>query len=236
MIKSEIEQLIELYQSEKSNLETLIKECLPEWDFLLAHHHSKALQKINKELQTLYNFVDPFHDTREHLLSFKTMYEKKFAESDDDYMKKHYAQQIAAYNQRLDELDKKDRKQNIDGQEFDDAIYELIEGKISGFKFHLKKESNFYLSFMLRSEDSLVISFTPNNSLLDEFILTGSNLRALTGLGFALNSLTGSLEYTYDLTLFKNSIFIKTLVSRIIFGVFYYREFDDPAFIEYDSI
>jgi hypothetical protein len=232
MLKSEIDQLIELYEIEKQNLETFIKECIPEWEYLLAHYYSRALRDINKRLQTLNRLIDPLFDTKSTLVSSRLFYEKMLEGANNSDLAKYYNSKIEEIDKQLLELKSSKIRKSIDGQELDDAIYDIIEGRINRFRFHLIKEANFYLEFTLRTQNMLIISLTPNNQVTDEDILTKSKLQSLAGLGFNFNGDFECLENIVDLRTFRNSISIKTLISRVIFDI-YYNGFDNPTFIEY---
>jgi len=233
MLKSDLDELIEFYETEKNNLEHLIDQCIQEMDYKFARYYSKALGQVNEKLRTLKNLDDPFYDSKIKLESLKSFYEKKLInevyESSENYFKK----EISEIENRLHELNQQKSKAILDGQEFDDAIFDLAEGRIFGFKFYLKKELNFYLEFRLIEKISLSISFTPVGTVKDDYVFWKQYLRALKGLGFTFNEENDCLEYIYDLKSFKNSIFLKTFVSRILFDVYYYKDFDNPAYIEY---
>ena len=51
-------------------------------------------------------------------------------------------------------------------------------------------------------------------------------------MGFHRNEEKRRYEYLYDIDSFSNSIFLKTLVARIVFEVFAGWEIDNPAHIE----
>ena len=233
MLKSDLDELIDFHEIEKSSLERMIDECIQEMDFKFARYYSKALRQVNRKLRTLKNFIDPFYDTKINLQSTKSIYELRIINEEFDSLKFFYQKQISEINKRLDQLHQQKNKEILDGQEFDDAIFDLVEGRIRGFKFHLKKEENFYLEFRRIEKIFLSISFTPAGNIKDDYLFWKWYLRPLKGLGFTFNEENDCLEYIYDLKSFKNSISLKTFVSRILFDVYYYKDFDNPAYIEY---
>jgi prefoldin subunit 5 len=230
MLKSELDAVIEYYETEKNNLEFLIKECVEEMDYFLAHQHFRALRRVNSKLQTLHNLKDPHYDSKESLERWKALYEDRLYNEKSEGLSNYYKEKIESLENELHELNNSQKKFSRDGQELDDCIYDLAEGNLSAFKFYLKKEGNFFLE-LRRINDLLIISFPPNADL-QEYSITDSNLKSLISLGFCSNEVTGRLEYTYDLKSFSNSIFVKTLIARIIFDVYYYKELDNPTFIE----
>jgi hypothetical protein len=232
MLKPELDELIEQYEIEKNNLDLLIQECLLELDYLGAHYHLQAMQEVNFKLQTLQNLKDPFFDSKDHLETMKSFFQRSMPDP-NARMNDYYRDQINDLEKKIFDLNNKKITVRLDGQEFDDAIYDIIEGKINGFRFHLIKEQNLYLDFHLKDKKTLIISFTPMDYLIGKFVLSDSTLHTLKVIGFDLSVENNRLQYVYDVKTFRNSIFLKTLVSRIVFDAWYYKEFDNPASIEY---
>lgn len=230
-MKPDIDQLIEYYEAEQTTLDALIKECLLDWDYKRAHYHAVALKKVNRKLQILRNLKDPFYRDKTFLEDKKLAIEKLIS---DESLKD--AEEFLRSN--IDEIDKKVaalKSKKVPGkpenQDFDDAIFDLVERKISGFKFHLKKQENLYMQFKLKEESSLVISFTPIDQL-GEFSYFHSSVTKLKLIGFQINNKTNCYEYIYNIADFTNSIFLKTLVSRVVFDALFYEDLDKPAYIE----
>jgi hypothetical protein len=232
MRKPELDELIEQYEIEKNNLDLLIQECLLDLDYLGAHYHLQAMQEVNFRLQTLQNLKDPFFDSKHHLETMKSFYQRNIPDS-DARMNDFYRDQINNLEKEILDLNNKKITVRLDGQEFDDAIYDIIEGKINSFRFHLIKEQNLYLDFHIKDGKTLIISFTPMDNLIGEYVISDSTLHALKGIGFDHNAEIDCLEYVYDAGTFRNSIFLKTLVSRIVFDAWYYKDLDNPTSIQY---
>jgi hypothetical protein len=146
-------------------------------------------------------------------------------------MKVYFENKRKELNEQMQNLNNRTKKQSLDGQEFDDAIYELIEKKISGFKFHLKKQDYLFLEFRLQHEKAMIISIRFDDKSGENYLISDIK-KKLPALGFILTEENNSLECFYDLTIFKNSFNIKILVSRIIFDVLSYKSLDNPAYIE----
>jgi hypothetical protein len=230
MVKSALQELIEFYELEKAGLEISIKTFLEELEYKMAHYQLRGLKKVNKTLQTLYNLADPLYDTRTRLESEKNVYEKLRNEWKNNA---YFDEKIIKIDQLLEALSREKTKQALDGQEFDDALYDVIEGKTKGFRFHLRKSANFWIDFRTANDTTMIISVTPTTQITEDYFLTKSHIHGFTGLGFIFNKAAGTLEYVYHTTSFKNVFFVKILIARIIFDIFYYKVFDHPAFIEY---
>src|SRR6478609_3911959 len=63
-VDNQLQLLISLYEEEKVRLQKLIDECLVEMEYLMAHYHSKALEQLNRRLQTLNNIDDKLYDEK----------------------------------------------------------------------------------------------------------------------------------------------------------------------------
>jgi len=231
LIKSELSELIEYLELERSNLNTQKNDCLQQWDYEGAHYFSIGLQEVNHQLNILYRLSDPDFDLKRDLELQKSFYDPDIKETYNYAMKGYFEKKRKELDEQIQNLNNRIKKQSLDGQEFDDSIYELIEKKISGFRFHLKKEDNLFLEFRLQNEKALIISTTLDDQSEKDYLM--SDIRhKLQALGFTFNEENNSPEYFYDLKFFKNSFEIKILVSRIIFDILYYKSLDSPAYIE----
>ena len=76
-VKSDLDELIEYYESEKQTLTTLLKECVEDHDYLAAQSYSNGIGNVNSILNTLYHFKDPNHDKKKWLLKQKDYWENK---------------------------------------------------------------------------------------------------------------------------------------------------------------
>ncbi|RYY99178.1 MAG: hypothetical protein EOO11_05845 [Chitinophagaceae bacterium] len=60
-----LRQLIALCEEEQARLQALIRRCVAEEEYLMAHQHSEAASMLNGKLQTLYPMRDPHHSEKE---------------------------------------------------------------------------------------------------------------------------------------------------------------------------
>lgn len=66
-MKSDLDQIIECFESEKQSLELSIKRDLAEYDYLYAHYQQQGLWLLNNHLDTLKQFKDPLFNKNETL-------------------------------------------------------------------------------------------------------------------------------------------------------------------------
>lgn len=226
-------ELIELLKAEQQELENTIKNSVAEREFKQAHRHDKALRKVNRQLQTLYNLQDPLYEERQHLVHTIDVYKRYLADPKYSDMADHFLDKLNEVKRQFS-IHHKEAEQ-LDTQIIDECIYQVIEHKIKAFKFHLCKKANLYLYFEL-CKNQLKISFTPFAQLkTDEYMLVKGNKKALKALGFTYAGDKEYLFYLYDLKDFKDALEIKYLLSRIVFEVYYYKNLDNTATIEVEQ-
>src|SRR5678816_4545734 len=98
-------------------------------------------------------------------------------------MKVYFENKRKELNEQMQNLNNRIKKQSLDGQEFDDAIYELIEKKIESFRFHLKKQDNLFLEFRLQHEKVMIIFIRLDDQLEKNYLISDIK-KKLLALGF----------------------------------------------------
>jgi hypothetical protein len=226
-------ELIELLKAEQQELESAIENCVVEREFKQAHRHDKALRKVNRQLQTLYNLQDPSYEERQHLVHRMDSYKKFLADPKYSGMTDHFLDKMNEVKRQSSQQHKE--AEQLDTQIIDECIYQVIERKIKSFKFNLYRKANLYLHFKLIN-NQLQISFTPFAQLKeDEYMLVKRNKKALKALGFIYAGNKEYLYYLYDLNGLKDALEIKNLLSRIVFEVYYFKSLDHPTTIEVEQ-
>ncbi|TCC94110.1 hypothetical protein EZ428_04855 [Pedobacter frigiditerrae] len=232
-MNEELNEILKFYEEERQSLESLINDHIKNGEYKQAHQHQKALFKVNQSFSLLRKLENPNYEEIEQLEYLLHNYSKSEYEKlvqDNRKMKDYFEAKKNYLEQKIKSLKEKSVPFQIDGQEFDDVIYKLIEGKIQRFQFFLNLENHLYLDFK-RSTDSIIITIPKYKKLKKEYILSKSNRKVLKGLGFELSSDEKSLIYNYKLDYFKNSIEIKTLTSRIIYDGFGYSNIKNSSLI-----
>ena len=231
---SDLQEVIEYYENEKRWLTASIREFLSDEEYLMAHYQSEGLSRIKHTLRILHGFQNPYYDRTELLTYQKESLEKAISKPGEHLLGIDQLKQwLTEIEAELLELTGKKYEQRPDRQEFDDAIFDIVEGRSQGFRLHLKKESHFWIDFRLQDRHFIKISITPVHAITEEYLLGNYQIDTIKNLGFDFDEATGILHYSYTITGFKTAFFIKTLVARIIFDVFYFKEFDNPSFMEY---
>lgn len=227
MSNSDVETLLTFYQLEKQNLERLIAECVIEEEFQIATYYSNALQQVKFTIRTFQNLADNEHDRKEWIKEKIAISEKECINSMHTSLYELQTQQINQLKEELVKLETPQKETKI-ADDFEHIFYDLIDGLIKGFRFYLKKEDDMYLLFT-KHADTIFISFgSVDESEAGDF----DHLIQLKSLGFYFDENKRCFEYAYNLFTFKNTLFIKTLISRIVFEVFYFKTLDLNTTIE----
>lgn len=232
MHKSALDLLIEEYEIEEQNLQLELDGCHSDCDYKRADYFSKALWRVQDKLRLLQNFKNPFYQRIEDLKNRVAYYRSLKTKEPFTKLDTSFQNEIEDCEKEIRELKEKKTTINPETQEFDDAVFDLIEGKIKGFTLHLIKKDNLYIDFRLTEKKTLLISFTPLNNITNEYYDVDRIWKQLKLIGFTFNPESDSFQYSYNLATFKNSIFLKELTSRIVFDAFYLKDLDDPACIE----
>ena len=227
-MNEEINELLSHYQQEKVFLDSLIKESLSEDDYYTTWLHSKALSKIKNQIRIIKSLLDPHANQKEYLKNRIDLLSDQVDFNQSEEYKTYFLSQI---DKKLDELNSYKSDYFNDGQEFDDVIFDLIEKRIDSFVFHINKTANFYLKFSVK-KSYLKIKLTPFSQVKEGYGINNPEIMVLKQIGFRKNNSKTHLQYKYSLDGFKDAIFIKTIVSRVIYDVFFFQGLDNLTNIE----
>lgn len=222
-MKSDLDQIIEYFESEKQLLELSIKENLAEYDYLYAHYQQEGLWRLNSHLNTLKQFRDPlFNKKRDIESSIEWM--SRFENTDSG---RFYKRNIAERKLALEKLSR-DRVIEYfnDSQVIDEALFDLYERRIRKFRLCLNEEDNFNIDFEITGE-LLRITHQPDfeSSNYDYAIHFGDDdddayRHPLEKLAFEWSADNKVLVYHYDIKEFREALPVKILLSRIIYEKF----------------
>ncbi|RLJ77488.1 hypothetical protein [Pedobacter alluvionis] len=227
-MNEEINELLSIYEQEKKLIESIIEEDRIDNDYIAIHINSKNLNRIQRQIALIKSLIDPYAQEKEQLKRTIDFFVKKSELEESNEYRTHMLAQI---DQKLDQLNSYKPGYFNDGQEFDDVIFDLAEQKIEGFIFNLKKENKLALLFK-RMDKEILLSVTNIKKLKKQHILDKNSRAVLKSIGFKEEKHLDSLVFTYGLDNFKDAIFIKTIVSRVIFDAFYFQELDKKTTIE----
>ncbi len=240
-MKSDLEELIEAYELEKAELEKQISEYVEEVDYIYAHYHEKALRKINRTLDILKSIQNPFYmsisDEQRKAKNIKRMMVseeyRKYFKYFDRLGPNFFADQLREGENRISEWQHAVVSQKYDSQEIDNALFDLVEGVVNGFKLYFKSKPDIFAKFTLKGriiEITLLYDTYPDYYL--DYLSVFSYVKEISALGFILEGEQWVYHYHFDQ--FKDALEIKILLARLIYDVFNYDRRFDSARIIYD--
>jgi hypothetical protein len=232
-VENELKLIISLYEEEKVRLQKLIEECLADTEYLMAHHHSKALNLVNGRLQTFHNIDDNLYDAK--YFSQKTIDRlQKQLETESDHMKAYYIENLQSEKEALERLNQIPKKEGLPNNDalLDKTLRKLLDKKIKDFKLILKKDENLFLEFSF-SNKILKVTIPYVKQHTKKWILSDEKINKLKNLGFNLNE--NDTKLTLILIGDKEDILkrLKIILSKIIFEIFYFKEFDNETYIQF---
>ena len=224
--------LISVYEEEKARLQKLIDECVQESEYLYAHYHSQALDKITTTLHTLKNFEDRFYKEKDFRLERIAIWKQALSLAISDDMKEYYEMIIQMEEEDLEKLNQISKQQaaNPNSSIFDDALVKLVEKKIKNLKLILKKTDNFFLGFTY-STKKLKVSLPYVRQHKKKRLLDDESITSFQNLGFDLsqNKLTLILSGNKEDILHQ----LKVILSKIVFEIFHFKKFDKESYIQF---
>ncbi|MCR8561274.1 hypothetical protein KXD93_26715 [Mucilaginibacter sp. BJC16-A38] len=237
-MKSDLDELIELLETEAKVIKACIKENIEEWDYQIAHHNSRALFKLNQKLNVLHKMKDPLYEEKRNLERMIMIHEKHIKLDANTGIVDYYLELLEEDKRKLQGLKDQKSVPIYDDQKIDDALFSVWAGIYKGFTLYLNKEGNLAITFESVEEEVIDISVTVKSVFNVDYFFGDDDeednpLNLFKGLGFMLNDVGNRLVYKYDMGDFKDAGEIKILLSRLVYDVFTYAELDKPTRLMY---
>jgi hypothetical protein len=221
-VANNLDATIQLYEEEKRSLETLIKQCLEDFegpDFLLASYHQQALYKTDHVLRILYGFKDSRYDEKQRKISTIRALEKQLQEASAEYHKKGLEEWVQKEKSILEAMNATPANDAPVNEELniDDVIKDLVSYRIKKFKLIFNRSENIFFQFS-SSKKAIKVVFTGVKAHLKNNTLDHSEIKFLLGLGFVnINENRIELSIQNNDDAIDN---IRIIISRIVFDSF----------------
>jgi len=230
-MKSDLEELIEAYETEKAELEKQISEYVSEGDYLYAHQHQKGLGKVSNRLAVLKELQNPLSRSISEE-EFRIDNIKKMANNPRFMDAGALLESLVRESEnKILNLQREAVKPAYDSQEIDDALFGMVDGTVKGFKLYFKTSPDVFVSFGL-ADHAIEIKLQYNDKEEAEYYDIFRSVNQFKSLGFQLKD--DHLVYYYALNKFKDALEIKIMLARLIYDLFYYDRRHDVARIVYD--
>jgi hypothetical protein len=237
-MQTDLDLLIAALEAEQKTLKRQIKEYAAEADYLLAHYHSQALMELNSRLRNLYLFKDPLYAERKHWEDAVSRLKKMQPQyvKDKNMWKRRKARMSQRFANELAQIKEKEKYINhffIDGQEIDDALFDLYKEKCNAFKL-INADDQIGLIFSIK-ENWLIIELELKTEydFEPDFSVNSKVYNIFKGTGLNYSSKNNNWFYRYDMTDFKDAWPIKVFLSHLIFDVFWAYDIKEPAKLIY---
>lgn len=232
-MKSDLDQIIEYFETEKKSLEVSIKRSLAEYDYLYAHYQQEGLWRLDIHLGVLKGFKDPFYYKKQEI-------EGWLSRIGDFVDRERFAFYKDIIAEKRNELEKLNRQQTgyyfNDSQVIDNALFDLYEKRIRKFSLCLSAEENFNFDFEVSGEFLKIThqlgshhrNLVYSTDFDDDDI---ASRHPLITLGFEWDTNEKKFVYHYDMNGFKETLPVKILLSRIAYEKFRF----DPVYSDLNA-
>ena len=190
MSASDLQLIIDYYGTEKTSIEISLADCVAEGDYEMAKYLSGELARLEFTLGTLYRLQGNYNMLRFPLEFKKRRLQSMLREFPDNPSRQFYMDQVAGIDQQLSTISLHIKPAVMSGQEFDDAVFDVVEGRKTGFRLTLKKEVNLWIDFRSAGNTILLVTITPLQQIKDEDIQYILPENAFITLGFQHASAT----------------------------------------------
>jgi small-conductance mechanosensitive channel len=232
-MRSKLEKLIAAYEAERLNLSTEREECVAELDYERAHSFSKALRRVDQQLQTLYNLRDKWHDEKEHLGDSIKHWEAKML-GEQGYMRRYLTERVAEAKQELAELNLVSTQEVTVGHTVRDVLSKLLTGEITGFTLvlHQANQLNCHIRLVKKT---LILTLSEVRRHRDSYMIKEKDINFFKRLGFQLYDNKDKLMLFAPYSAEEHVKVVQLLLARITFDIFYFKEFAGETFIKYHA-
>ena len=224
--------LITLLEEEKQHLLQFIQVAVNEEEYLIANAHSNALRLVNQKLLTLRN-IDDIHYDEKYFLSGQIDFDEHQLNKETPDSMIALRQELEKKKEKLARLNLKRKETNAlgNGGIFDETLSRLLQRKIKKFTLILSKRNHLQLEFSVL-KNILNLTFPNIKKRLKEYVLYQSQIDHMILLGFSLTNHDDKLVLKFSMKDMSSLNDLKIILSKIVFEVFYFKEFENESFIE----
>ena len=232
---NKLQTLVRALEKEKAALRKLIDNAVTEGEYLMAHFHSEALSKIDAKLHTLRSVEDKDYNQKKLLRTWIRQAEKRADADDPEGPNCYFEKKLERLRQELQALNQRENVVRPESVLLSGYLDSFVSGEIKGLNIILQKSTGFAIKI---SRDRLGIKMIiPNlKALRQGHSYYERSLRRFSGLGFILDQGERRLT-TVICKPDKQQLLLelKTIISKIVFEIFYFQEFDGDSYIEIRS-
>ena len=222
-MKSNLQLLLEHYQAEESWLETQLKQCTQEWDYIQAQAYANTLADVQHKLHVLHQLANPLVDEIKRVeksldyLQAKIQHAKAEGLSERN-IEQYFGEPLANGQQKLLDLQRQQKKKLFftDAAQLEESLEYLMLNRYLRLCIKDVKEEDSVLELYCHPDDSLKIIYLKELPM-DEDNDFGREWSALKNLGFSWQD--NYLTLSIPISTVKNFIQLKIILAQLLFDV-----------------
>lgn len=233
--EDKLAQLIFFLEEERDKLQKVIDDYLKEYEYLMAHYHSRALWELKSQINTLKRLDDISYEEKRSSQRYIENFNAMIDELSMPFAKKHFDELYAKEVDKLEKLNAVPKQSVIDKEYIlEDLVCKLMANKIKGLRLVLNSELKLHLKFIY-SKRSLVVTLPYLKRNLDKWTISEKKLNSMKGMGFEIAGNGSRLVWTISGD--KDDILaaVKLMLAKLFFETFFYREFENKCFFEFSE-
>jgi hypothetical protein len=231
---SKLRKLIGAIETDKAALEIQIQECLAEQEYHLAHHFSKEVRRLTQQLHALHTFLDPLFEAKELARNRIARIVKLAASKEEKYLADYLDAELAKEQAKLQQLVRQQSAPNrLTGSTvLRDTFRLLLRQQLMGFNLVLDSQCRLECTVRL-ARKTIIVTLPEVRRHRAAYTLDKRRINKLKGLGFGYYDQKDKLLLIVPFFAEEDISTLQTLIARMIFEVFNFREPNGETFIRY---
>ncbi len=230
--EDQLKLVIVQFEEDRNQLQKELNESLLQEDYISAHHFSEAIERLNRQLNVLYNIHDPFYDEKERFKRKIEIYQNRIANESSEWAKRAFEKEL---NHSIEELNNLNHvpKQISSAEKsriLENTLMNLLDRKIKNLKLYLKRSENLLMDFTF-SKKTLKVTLPNVKQLSKKWVLQDIHILAIKNVGFQptkdgsklIMNITGNQD-----KILEN---VNQILLKIIFEIFHFKEFENDCFL-----
>src|SRR5690606_10997746 len=139
--------VISLLSEERDHLQILIDQAISDHEYLSAHYHAEALEKVSLSLYKLRNFEDPLYSEKAFWIRTIELLKNDIASESSSDMLEYYESSILNAREELEKLNQEvSQPSHNESSLFAAVLEQLLNKEVKNLKLILIKHDNYYFS------------------------------------------------------------------------------------------
>ncbi len=222
-MKSNLQLLLEHYQAEETWLETQLKQCTQEWEYIQAQAYANTLADVQHKLRVLHQLAAPLTDEIRYVEKSLERWQAKIQRAKAEgiperNIEQYYGEPLAYEQQRLLDLQEQQKKKRFftDAEQLEEALEYLFLNRHMRLFIKNKREEDSVLEVYCHPDDCLKIIYLKELPM-DEDNDFGREWSALKNLGFSWQD--NYFTLSIPISTLKNFIQLKIILAQLLFDV-----------------